>query len=207
MDKRWSTAIAGVILASALTGCASFGAGQNHGSHTQSTENQKSPEMLNRLAHGHTAYTQGTNAFHYRNGYTTNGFNQNLAEQLTRVADDVPGVDRATVVVHGQDAVIGIRVRKNLGPEQGKVIEQQVHSAARAVSPRLNIRVTSDPAMFARILGINAAIYQEAQHRTHNVSKQMSQIPSNVSNEVSNIAYDFGLLLKDLGRTVTAPFR
>lgn len=207
MNKRWSTAIAGVILASSLAGCASSNAGPNHGSHTQSTASQKPFEMRNSLAHGHTAYTQGTNAYSYRNGYTANGFHQNMAEQLTRIADDVPGVDRATVVVYGQDAVIGIRVRKNLAPEQGKVIEQQVHSAARTVSPRLNIRVTSDPAMFTRILGLNAAIYQEAQQRTHTVPNQMSQIPSTVSGEMSNSVNDFGVLLKDLGRTVTAPFR
>jgi len=207
MDKKWSTAIAGVILASSLTGCASSSAGPDRGPQTQSTVYQKAPEMRSSIAHDHTAYTQGANAFHYRNGYTANGFNQNMAEQLTRIADDVPGVDRATVVVSGQDAVIGIRVRKNLAPEQAKVIEQHVHSAARAVAPRLNIRVTSDPAMFTRILGMNAAIYQEAQHRMHNAPSDVRNIPSNVSNEVTNSINDFGVLLRDLGRTATAPFR
>lgn len=203
MNKKWSFAIAGVLALSSLTGCASSSAGPNHsGTHTQNTTYQKPAAMRNNLAHSPNAYTQSTNANHYRNGFTTNGFNQNLAERLTKVADDVPGVERATVVVNGQDAVIGIRVRQNLAPEQGKVIEQQVHSAARAVSPSMNIRVTSEPAMFTRIRGMNDAIYNEAQNRTNNAH----HVPSNVAHNVSNTANDFGILLKDLGRTVTAPF-
>ncbi|MDF2683226.1 MAG: sporulation protein [Brevibacillus sp.] len=201
MNKKGSFAIA-CVLALSLTGCASSSAGPNNAPHTN-IANQKPAQTRSSIAHDHNAYTQGTNAFHYRNGYTNNGFNQNMAEQLTRAADDVPGVDRATVIVKGQDAVIGIRVRQNLAPEQGKVIEQQVHSAARAVSPSMNIRVTSEPAMFTRIRGINDAIYNEAQNRTNNVHN----VPSNVANNVSNTVNDFGILLKDLGRTVTAPFQ
>ncbi|MED4586039.1 YhcN/YlaJ family sporulation lipoprotein [Brevibacillus choshinensis] len=202
MNKKWSFAIAGVLALSSLTGCASSSAGPKNAPHTQNIASQKPAETRSSIAHDHKAYTQGTNAILYRNGYTTNGFNQNIAEQFTRVADDVPGVERATVVVNGQDAVIGIRIRQNLAPEQAKVIEQQVHSAARAVSPSMNIRVTSEPAMFTRIRGINDAIYNEAQNRTNNVHN----VPSNVAHNVSNTVNDFGILLKDLGRTVTAPF-
>jgi hypothetical protein len=66
----------------------------------------------------------------------------------------------------------------------------------------MNIRVTSDQAMFMRILDINAAVYNEAQHRTnvHNVA-------NSVADNASTTVNDFGILLKDLGRTVTAPFR
>ncbi|QRG65808.1 YhcN/YlaJ family sporulation lipoprotein [Brevibacillus choshinensis] len=204
MNKNWSIAIAGVLALSSLAGCASSSAGPNQsGTHAQNTANQKPAHMRNSLAHSPNAYTQSTNANHYRNGYTVNGFDQNMAERLTKVADDVPGVDRATVVVSGKDAVIGVRIRDNLAPEQQKVIEQKVHSAARAVSPTMNIRVTAEPAMFTRIRVINDSIYNEAQQRTHNVS----QVPHSMAHNMSNTANDFGILLKDLGRTVTAPFR
>ncbi|MED1951639.1 YhcN/YlaJ family sporulation lipoprotein [Brevibacillus centrosporus] len=212
MDKKWSIAIAGVLALSSLTGCASSNSSKgtpNTGTHTQNTAYQRPADMRNSLAHGNNAYTQNTNAYHYRNGYTANGFDQNKAEQLTRVADDVPGVDRATVVCNGKDAVIGIRVRDNMAHEQRKVIEQQVHSAARSVSPNMNIRVTTEPAMFTRIRGINESIYREASERTHPTAPNHTMVPGNnlVTHPVRTAAEDFGVLLKDLGQTITAPFR
>lgn len=218
MKSKWPIALAGVMALSSLAGCASSSAGPQNTPHTQNAAvPNATSDMRNSMAHDPNAYTrgtyahtQGTNAFspgthayHYRNGFTATGFNQNLAERLTRVADDVPGVDRATVVVHGNDAVIGIRIRDNLAPAQKSVVEQQVHSAARAVSPAMNIRVTGDPAMFARIRQVNSSIYNEATYRTRDGHHSGTTIAQDTANAVA----DFGILLKDMGRTVTAPFR
>lgn len=197
MNIKWSIAIAGAI-AVALTGCANSSTGPNNGLHTLNSAYQKPRVPRNNMAHDYNEYTQGIYANHYRYGYTANGFNQDLAEQLTRAADDVPGVDRATVVVSGSDTVIGIRVRENLADQQVKVIEQQVHAAARSVSPNMNIRITSDKAMFDRLLGIRAAVYNEATKRTDDADT--------VPGKPTTAANDFSVLLQDLGRAVAAPF-
>lgn len=202
MNHKWPIVLAGLLAAASLTGCANSSTGPHNGPHTQNAAYQTPPQRSS-LSHGYNAYTQGVNEHNYRNGFTANGFNQDMAERLTRAADDVPGVDRATVVVSGSDAVIGIRPRSNLAPQQVKVIEQQVHSAARSVAPSLNIRVTSDHDMFGRIRGINEAIYQGAT----NMKNAVTSGPNTVSGNLANTANDFTVLLRDLGRTVTAPFR
>ncbi len=175
-----------LMLATMMTGCASSSSHPKNQAHTQSTTYQQAPGARTSLAHDYHANTAEINARNYRNGYTVNGFHQDLAEQLTIVADDVPGVERATVLVSGTDAVIGIRVRKNFGPEQTHIIEQQVHSAVRSRVPNFTIQVASDTATFDRIRAIHADIYEEATHRTTQV----------------NTSTEFRSLLQDIGRRV-----
>ncbi|MFP3389593.1 YhcN/YlaJ family sporulation lipoprotein [Brevibacillus sp. SIMBA_040] len=170
--------------------------------HTQNAAYPNSPATPQPHALGLNPAAKGINAHNYQNGYTSNGFNQNLTEQLTKAADDVPGVDRATVAVSGTDAVIGIRVRSNLGEPQARVIEQQVHAAARSVAPTYNIRVSSDFNMFNRIRAINADIYHESTNRLHNV-----YMDSNATNKVTNTSTEFRELLHDMGTIGLTPTR
>ncbi|MBG9944820.1 YhcN/YlaJ family sporulation lipoprotein [Brevibacillus formosus] len=175
-----------LMLATMMTGCANSSSHPKNQAHTQSTTYQQAPGARTSLAHDYHANTDGINARNYQKGYTVNGFNQDLAEQLTLAADEVPGVERATVLVSGTDAVIGIRVRKNFGPEQTSIIEQQVHSAVRSRVPNFSIQVASDAATFDRIRAIHADIYEEATHRTNQV----------------NTSTEFRSLLQDIGRRI-----
>ncbi|MDR9503347.1 YhcN/YlaJ family sporulation lipoprotein [Brevibacillus agri] len=191
------------LIAATLVGCASSNAGPDTGAQTQSSSHPATPMTRSSIGHDFNAYTQGINAQNYLKGYTSNGFNQDLAEQLTKAADDVPGVDRATVVVSGQDAVIGIRVRDNLGEPQAKVIEQQVHSACRAVSPTLQMQVSSDQAVFDRVRAINAQIYEEATNR----SNQVLHEGTSVEQKITNTSTEFTRLLHDIRTTIQQPLR
>ncbi|MBW5469825.1 sporulation protein [Brevibacillus formosus] len=175
-----------LMLATMMTGCANSSSHPKNQAHTQSTTYQQAPGARTSLAHDYHANTGGINARNYHKGYMVNGFNQDLAEQLTLAADEVPGVERATVLVSGTDAVIGIRVRKNFGPEQTSIIEQQVHSAVRSRVPNFSIQVASDAATFDRIRAIHADIYEEATHRTNQV----------------NTSTEFRSLLQDIGRRI-----
>ncbi|MED1782109.1 YhcN/YlaJ family sporulation lipoprotein [Brevibacillus fortis] len=186
-----------LVIATMMSGCASSSGHPTNQSHTQSTTNQQAPGARTSLAHDYHAYTGTINARNYRNGYTVNGFNQDLAEQLTLAADDVPGVERATVLVNGTDAVIGIRVRKNFGPEQSRVIEQQVHSAARSRVPNFSIQVASDAATFDRLRAIHADIYEEATQRTNQV-----YVKPDMKSQITNTSTEFRSLLHDLNRRI-----
>ncbi|TKI54643.1 sporulation protein [Brevibacillus antibioticus] len=186
-----------LIIATMVTGCASSSSHPKNQAHTQSTTYQHTPGARTSLTHDYHAYTGGINARNYHKGYTVNGFNQDLAEQLTLVADEVPGVERATVLVSGTDAVIGIRVRKNFGPEQTRIIEQQVHSAVRSRVPNFSIKVASDPATFDRIRAIHADIYEEATHRTNQVD-----VRPGMNSQITNTSTEFRSLLHDIGRKI-----
>lgn len=186
-----------VIVATIVTGCASSSSHPTNEARTQSTAYTQAPGARTSIAHDYHAYTGGINARNYRNGYTINGFNQDLADQLTKAADDVPGVERATVLVSGNDAVIGIRVRKNFAPEQKRVIEQQVHAAARARVPNYSIVVASDSATFDRLRAIHADIYQEATQRTNHV-----YVKPDMTSQITNTSTEFRTLLHDLSRRV-----
>ncbi|WP_289139053.1 YhcN/YlaJ family sporulation lipoprotein [uncultured Brevibacillus sp.] len=185
---------AGLIVSTAMAGCASWGTGPSNTTvpHTQNAAYPNSPATPQTHALGLHPGAKGLNAHNYQNGYTSNGFNQNLTEQLTKAADDVPGVDRATVAVSGTDAVIGIRIRSNLGEPQVRVIEQQVHAAARSVAPTYHIRVSSDFTMFNRIRAINADIYHESTNRP-------------ATNKVTNTSTEFRELLHDMGTIGITP--
>lgn len=189
MRKTWTMALAGLLVVASLSGCAgSNGTGQTGeaGGHTQSVQPEPR-RSFSSITHGFRTYTQGVNENNYRKGFTSNGYNQNQAELLTRAAHDVPGVVRASVIVSGSDAVVGIVVRSNLRERQVDVIKRQVYSAARSVAPGLNIRVTADPQMFRRLRELNAAIYQEATRRQNNVRIGANHPQSSVANDFSQM--------------------
>ncbi|WP_051967799.1 YhcN/YlaJ family sporulation lipoprotein [Brevibacillus thermoruber] len=193
--NKWMCAVAGLVVAASVSGCANYGAAPPTKPRTQGTPNTAPAPVPN---------TQRYDVNHYRNGFTAQGFNHQLAERIAKAADSVPGVEAATAAIHGTDAVIGIRTRANVAHvQQRKVIERQVHAAARKVAPNLNIRVTSDSAMFTRIRTINNTV----RDGLRGAASTLTTGPNTVAGNLTNAANDFGMLIRDLGRTVTAPFR
>ncbi|EST52855.1 Sporulation lipoprotein YhcN/YlaJ (Spore-YhcN-YlaJ) [Brevibacillus panacihumi W25] len=196
MNKYWPIAISSFLLATSLLGCSA--PGRQSGQEAQNgakTQNVQDPYQANRfgsIAHDYRATVHDTNEKNYRKGFTSNGFNQHQAELLSRAANDVPGVIRTSAVVHGSDAIVGIVTRDNLAQPQIRVVEQQVHSAARATTPSLRIHVTADPDMFARLRAMNAAIYREATHRANNA-------PVHPLAGQSSLVHNFSVMLNDLG--------
>lgn len=197
MTKLWSMTLTIFLLSSSLVGCGNAGNTGNTGQGTDNSVQSQNylrhvPSRYNSIVHDFRAYQKDTNENNYRKGFTSNGFNQNQAELLSRAANDIPGVIRTSVVVNGPEAIVGIMTRDHHVGQQVKVIEQQVHSICRATTPSLKIHVTSNPDHFAKLRAMNAAIYHESINRVNN-----TPVAPNASQ--GSVATDFSVMLNDLG--------
>lgn len=232
-----------MMIVAAMTACANNNASPvtpNQGPQTQNAAFQRDNTLGTRNAtntRGNysntgtlgTGYTNN-NTFGYNN-YNVNGYNRALADRLAVAADAVPGVEGATAIVYGDDAVIGINTRFATANDsnQRRVVEQQVRSAARAVAPQYDIRVTSDRSMVTRIVNLdntfrsnigtannngtimngdgNGFFGGNGGTRAGNGNGVFTGGPNTVTGNLGNAGNDFAALVRDLGRTITAPFR
>lgn len=151
----------------------------------------------------------------------TANFNYQLAQRAAKAADTVPGVTAATAVVSGNDALIGVDCRvASTDTRQRHVIEQQVYSSVKSVVPNHRIRVTSDSTLVSRIRSLDHGIRTYYGHTTGTsgttgttgTTGTMGRSPfmtgpTTVTQNVRNMGTDFASLVRDMGRTVTAPFR
>ncbi|MBN6188213.1 YhcN/YlaJ family sporulation lipoprotein [Aneurinibacillus sp. BA2021] len=108
------------------------------------------------------------------------------AEQMARVAAKVSGVTRATAIVHGREAVIGIEGAT--APDQ-KMLERNVQQALKRAEPGYNLHVTADKALIQRIRTLSTRIGGTGTSVLHTAEP------------------DFAGLVRDIGRSITAPFR
>jgi hypothetical protein len=213
--KRLLYPLSLVALVTALAACGMNNAyGPNRGPHTQNTAYQagRSPANFNAMNNrGTMDMTNGTLGGAGINRFGTTGYNRELADRIARAADAVPGVEGATAIVYGNDAVVGINTRFRTGDAtQRHVVEQQVYTAARSVAPTHNVRVTSDSRMLTRITNLNNAFRNNGGNRNTgfgNMNNTFTGGPTTVAGNLTNAGNDFAALIRDLGRTVTAPFR
>lgn len=149
---------------------------------------------------GHGAGHPAAPAAPHTSGAHQIAFDHKLADRVVHSADRVPGVEGATAIVRGNDIVVGITTRStNQTITQKQVIEKQVYSAVHAIAPHHKIRITSDAKMVTRI----RTLAQSVRGYGH----EMTTGPTTVGSNLSNSVRDFGMLVRDLGRSVTAPFR
>jgi hypothetical protein len=209
--KKWLYPLSCLTIALAVSACASNNAaGPKAGPRTNAVDNAyRAPSTYHYGVPGSVAYGPGNNAYGPGNmGYTDNfrnaGFDRRLADRIARAADSVPGVERAAALVRGNDVVVGVQTRmKADNRTQRRVVERQVYSAVRAIAPAHHIRVTSDGAMVTRIRNLDTTLRGGARGATDG----MMGGPRTVTGNLGNVGNDFTGLLRDLGRTVTAPFR
>jgi len=110
--------------------------------------------------------------------------NDHKEKQMSRDARNIKGVSKATVVVHNKNAVVGL----DLNSKQKKSnVERQVHNTLKKKYPGYTIHVTTDK-------GIHQRIQTVYTNRTN-------------GHPVQNFANDVGVIITDIGRTITAPFR
>lgn len=209
--KKWIYPVSCLLIASSLTACgnntatpnpATQGTGQAHTAQTQNdTANRFAPSQIIGWASSGGQAGQGA-------GQRTQqaqpaqqmAFDHRLADQVAHVADQVPGVQGATAIVRGNDIVVGINTRAtNQTATQRQVIERQVYSSVHAIAPRHNIRISSDATMVTRI--------RTLAQNVRGYGQEMTNGPTTVGANLTNAGRDFGTLVRDLGRTVTAPFR
>lgn len=204
MNKKWTYSVVGLLLMTALSGCATSGTDQQNGQKTQNaarpntaaTQNASPNQMHQNANRGNVNQQQGATY--------GNQFDRTVADRMVKAAADVPGVAASTAVVYGNDAVIGIQTR--FGPnqrQQRQVTEQKVQAAARQIAPQMNIRVTSDDTMYGRIQGLSSTVTQGLTQ----AGQAVTSGPNTAWPNLNNAASDFTVLIRDLGRAVTAPFR
>lgn len=126
-------------------------------------------------------------------------YNRELADRITTAAKKIKGVQSATTVVYGNEAVIGIDLKDNKDSSQRRTVEQEVNKVAVEAAPNHRIYVTTDTKMVPRLKGI------DNNYRSN--QSNMTSGPNTVTGNLSNVGADFGTLVNDLGRTITAPFR
>jgi len=225
--KKWLVPLTCAALVSMMTACAMNDNAARTGPHTQNTVEQGNRQARS-LAYGGDNMYHNTTPYYQNRGITATRFDSAMADRVARAADNVPGVTGATAIVSGNDAVVGIRHRMAAtDTRQHLVVERQVREAVRAVAPNLNLRVTSRPDMLTRIDNLNntirgnmnAAMTGRTAATAPNAGTAGGRPgatapnggimggPTTVGQNLTNAGADFTALLRDLGRTVTAPFR
>jgi spore cortex protein len=103
---------------------------------------------------------------------------------------NVNGVTKASAVVRGNDIVIGIEGKSGADL---KTLEKQVHDIVKSKEAGYNVHVTSDPKMNTRIRTVYTTM-----------TNPNTLTPGH---PVRDFGRDIGDMIRDIGRTVTAPFR
>ncbi|QDX95223.1 sporulation protein [Brevibacillus laterosporus] len=126
-------------------------------------------------------------------------YNRELADRITTAAKKIKGVQSATTVVYGNEAVVGIELKDHKNSSHRRTIEREVNNEAVKAAPHHRIYVTSDTKMISRVKGID--------NNYRSSGSNMTSGPNTVTGNLSNVGADFGTLVMDIGRTITAPFR
>ncbi|MBO8162213.1 MAG: YhcN/YlaJ family sporulation lipoprotein [Brevibacillus sp.] len=217
--KKWLYPLSCLVLVSTLTACATNNAAGPNADRQNPTVNQvrpygydmrydrsygptAAPGVYDRTLQGGAMYNRDMigdryvdNRYMARRDYA---FNRQKADRLARAANNVTGVDGATAIVRGNDAVIGINSSMTANnPRQRQALERRVHAVAKSMYPMMNIRVTTDKNMLSRIRNMDQTLRNNS----------VTTAPTTVGGNLDNAGEDFAALLRDLGRTVTAPFR
>jgi len=131
-------------------------------------------------------YPNGTYPFNETNARTRGitNMDRNVANRMARIAADINGVTKATCVVQGRDAIVGIDVAPG---KNRSVVEKNVLTAIRTGDPAYRVHVTSNAELNRRIQTLNNQVRAGQPPRT--------------------FGQEFGALIRDIGRTISAPFR
>lgn len=107
-----------------------------------------------------------------------------LPKQVSDRVSHMDGVDKATVLVSNQDILVGVDAKKGKDP---KVVEEYVRHHLTLDQPGYRVHVTSDKKLHARIRNLNTKV--------------------NGGHPIQHFSNDVKAILKDIGKTVTAPFK
>ncbi|WP_020621155.1 YhcN/YlaJ family sporulation lipoprotein [Paenibacillus daejeonensis] len=108
------------------------------------------------------------------------------AEHAAAVARKVPGVTRATAVVHNKDIVVGLDVEGN-DQQTVRAKEQEVKRMIQKEHASYKVHVTSDKDLHGRIQTLHG--------------NAMNGGP------VEEFTHDVGMVVRDIANAIAAPFR
>jgi len=106
--------------------------------------------------------------------------------KIEKQVSGIKGVNKATVLVHDRDAIVAIDVKQG---ENVKSVENKVRQTVQRSDPEYRVHVTTDRAHHTRIQQIRSQMVPLDGH------------------PVRNFAEDVGILIQDIGRAATRPFR
>jgi hypothetical protein len=133
--------------------------------------------------------TYGTNTYGMTGTATNYSNDQRVANRAANEAMNVAGVARATAVANGNNLVVGIDVKSGMNTRD---VEQRVLRTVKAKETGYNVHVTADANINTRI---------------RNVYNSMTNPTATPGHPVRDLGRDVGSIIRDIGRTVTAPFR
>ncbi len=82
-----------------------------------------------------------------------------LADRLARTAADTPGVNRATVVLAGTTAYVGLNLEEGIEGERTDAVKQKAAKRVQKAEPRIKrVMVTTDLDTFTRLERIAAGV-------------------------------------------------
>jgi hypothetical protein len=173
IQKAVKTILIPTLIAGGLTACGYAKSGTNQGTKTQSSP----------AAPGTTKSNNTTNI------NSTDQSDRTVSLRATDIADDVPGVARATAVAHGKDVVVGVDAKPGTDI---KSLEQNVYNTLTKRIPGYNIHVTTNKNLHTRIQTLSTSLSNKA---------------ANTGQSALNVGKDIGDIIRDIGRTITAPLR
>ncbi|UVI31873.1 YhcN/YlaJ family sporulation lipoprotein [Paenibacillus spongiae] len=143
--------------------------------------------MDNTLTDGNRTRTTGPHTMMDGTGTGTHtSYHKDHSDKLAKHISSIKGVDKATVVVHNNDAIVGLDVKP--GQNTSKITDE-VRRTVEREHPGYKVHVTTDKNMHTRV---------------KNFQTQMVPLDGH---PIRNMSEDAGILIRDIGRTITAPFR
>ncbi|QAY65931.1 YhcN/YlaJ family sporulation lipoprotein [Paenibacillus protaetiae] len=136
----------------------------------------------------------GSNGYnHTGSNYGANAYNKDVSQKIAKHVSSIRGVNKATVVVYNKDVIVGIDTKHGTNATK---LKQDVKRAVEHVQPGYKAHVTTDTGLNTRIRSLDS-----------NFTGTGRDIAPLDGHPVRNFANDVGVLINDIGRTITAPFR
>jgi len=111
--------------------------------------NQSRPYSTPYGSKSSTGYSNNTGTRYLNNGdMAKTTANKALADRIAKKATAVRGVDKATVFVHGKNALVGLDVKHGMNTRS---VETKVRNSVKSLEPGYKVHVTSDKALHGRI--------------------------------------------------------
>ncbi|MFS0723199.1 YhcN/YlaJ family sporulation lipoprotein [Paenibacillus sp. 1P07SE] len=187
MKHRFTWAITSLTLAAALVlpGCTQQNTTDNPANNVQQ-QARRTQEDIRELGQdvGRELGMQPNNEGR-GNGEQT-AVDMQKAEQIAAAAQRVPGVTRATAIVHNNDIIVGLDIEGN-DQKRTSHTEQQVKKMIQKQHENYKVHVTTD----------------------RNLHGKIQTLQGNAMNggPIEEFTHDVGMIVRDIANAVAAPFR